>query len=45
MSKINETAADAIDSLGTASNEELLKRERRANSAWSKLRTKPLWSV
>lgn len=38
MSKIKETAAAAADSLGAASNEELLKRERRANSAWSKLR-------
>ena len=31
-------AVETADALGTASNEELLKRERRANSAWSKLR-------
>ena len=37
MKKKNETAITA-DVLGTASGEELLRRERRANSAWSKLK-------
>ena len=37
MKKTTQTQAPA-DALGTASNEELLRRERRANSAWSKLR-------
>lgn len=34
----NANAVNMADALGTASNEELLKRERRANSAWNKLR-------
>ena len=38
MSKEQKKAAGIADALGTVSNEELLKRERRANSAWSKLR-------
>lgn len=37
MKKTTQTQAPA-DALGTASNEELLRRERRANSAWSKLK-------
>ena len=36
--KKKTTEAAITDALGTASNEELLKRERRANSAWSKLK-------
>ena len=36
--KKKQTEAAITDALGTASNEELLKRERRANSAWSKLK-------
>ena len=37
--KKKQNMGEAItDALGTASNEELLKKERRANSAWSKLK-------
>ncbi len=36
--KKNAQVVNTADALGTASNEELLKRERRANSAWSKLK-------
>ena len=38
MKKEEKKAQAIADTLGTASNEELLRRERRANSAWSKLR-------
>ena len=38
MMKEEKKAQAVADALGTESNEELLKRERRANSAWSKLR-------
>ncbi len=38
MKKKNAAQTTASDLLGAASNEELLRRERRANSAWSKLR-------
>ncbi len=34
----NAKVVNTADALGAASNEELLKRERRANSAWSKLK-------
>lgn len=34
----NEKVVNTADALGVASNEELLKRERRANSAWNKLK-------
>ena len=38
MKKKNAAQTTASDLLGVASNEELLRCERRANSAWSKLR-------
>ena len=38
MKKKNAAQTTASDLLGAASNEELLRRERQANSAWSKLR-------
>ena len=38
MKKKNAAQTTASDLLGAASNEELLRRERRVNSAWSKLR-------
>ena len=38
MKKKNAAQTTASDLPGVASNEELLRRERRANSAWSKLR-------
>ena len=36
--KKKNTGEAITDALGTASNEELLRKERRANSAWSKLK-------
>ncbi len=38
MKKKKNMGEAITDALGTASNEELLKKERRANSAWSKLK-------